>query len=259
MSERAVGIIRASQGDDGKESLREQREEIPRLLCELLETDLESVGEYGSGKQIVILDLGIHTGFSTYSRNPNEYNGELLDQNDDIQNLLQDLKNGEFAYIGARDKNRISRDDFFSEIKRAATVFGDADFVLWKDDNDVDSMGSSVEHVIARKKKQQEIEESIRMLRNKMERGEPVGRPPYGYKYNTDKTALLPDLPDFEKALQVLALLDDDDWTWADIEEETGVNPGTMTSIRDRKAEYVADAREHDIDLPDGLDELAAE
>jgi hypothetical protein len=205
----------------------------------------------------VILDLGIHTGFSTYSRNPNEYDGELLDENDDIQQLLTDLKNDEFAYISARDKKRITRDGFFNEIKRAATVFGDADFVLWQDDNDVDSVGSNVEHEIARKNKLQEIKDSIRALRNKQERGEPLGRPPYGYKYNTDKTALVPDLPDFEAALRVLVLLDDDDYTWPAIEDETGVNQGTMTSIRDRADEYIADAREHDIKLPDGLDAVS--
>lgn len=259
MSERAVAVIRASQGDDEKESLKEQREEIPRMLCKLLETSPENVGEYGSGAQIEILDLGIHTGFSTYSRNPNEYNGELLDENDDIQQLLTDLKHGEFDYIAAKDKNRISRDDFFSEIKRAATVFGDAEFALWKDDDDVDSVGNSVEHLISRKKKLQEIKDSIRNLKKKMERGEPVGRPKFGYKYNTEKTKEIPDLPDFTAALRVLALLPDDEWTWAAIEEETGVNQGTMTKIRERREQYIADAREHNIELPEGLEDALAD
>lgn len=260
MNERAVIIIRASQGDDAKESLEEQREELPRIACELLETSPDNIGEYGSSEQIEILDLGIHTGFSTYSRNPNTYEEELLDENEDIQQLLTDLENGEYDYIVAKDKNRISRDDFFAEIKRAATVFGDAEFALWKDDDDVDSVGSSVEHLIARKQKQQEIKDSIRAIQRKKEKGHDLGRPKFGYKYNSEKTAQVPDLPDFERALRVLVLLDDDDWSWAEIEEETGVNQGTMASIRDRREQYIADAREHeDVALPEELREEFSE
>lgn len=113
-------------------------------------------------------------------------------------------------------------------------VFGDAEFVLWKDDDDVDSVGSGVEHVIARKQKQQ-IEDSIRTIRKKQERGDDLGRLRFGYKYNSKKTRQIPELPDFDRALRVLALLDDTSWTWADIEEETGVNQGTISSIRDRR------------------------
>ncbi|KAB1198121.1 MULTISPECIES: resolvase [Haloferax] len=254
MSERAVVLIRSSQGDSAKESLREQREVLPRIACSLVDCHASGIGLFGTGAQVEIIDIGIHTGFSTYTRNPNEYDGELLDQNGDIQTLLAELKTGKFQYVIGKDKNRISRDDFFNEIKRAATVFGNAEFVLWKDDNEVDSVGSSVEHLIARKQKEQEIEDAIRAIERKKERGDDLGRPKYGYTYNNAKTAQVPG-DDFRRALRVLSLRDGGA-TYREIEDETGIGQGTIANILSRREAYLTDAEEYSVEYPSGLETL---
>lgn len=258
MSERALVYIRSSQGDDAKEALEEQRDVLPELACDVVDATPENVDEFGSGAQVEELDLGVQTGFSTFERDPDEYDLTLLDNHPDVQEAIERLENGEYDVLVAKDIERVSRDDYFAHFKRALRR-GDADFVFWQDDSgDVDSLASGVTRFVARKKKQQEIEDSKRALRNKMERGEPVGRPAYGYKYNTNRTALVPDLLEFNRALRVLELLNADDWTWAEIEEETGVSQGTMAGIRDRREEYLADAREHeDVELPEELEQPA--
>lgn len=258
MSERALVFIRSSKGDDAKESLEEMRDVLPEIACDTVDCTSGDVGEFGSGAQVEVLDLGIQTGFSTFERDPEEYNETLLDNHPDVQEAIDRLENDEFDILVAKDVQRVSRDDYFAHFKRALRR-GDAEFVFWKDDSgDVDSLAAGVTRLVAQKKKQQEIEDSKRAVRRKMERGEPVGRKPFGYDYNSDKTEQIPDQPDFTNALRVLALLDDDEWTWAAIEEETGINQGTMSSIRDRREQYIADAREHNIELPDALEDALA-
>lgn len=227
MSDRAICFVRASQGDDGKESLEYQREVIP-------ETARNLVGDDG---EVDVIDLGIHTGFSTYTRHPDEYDRELLDHNEDVQRAVEEIEDGVYDFIVARDKERISRDDYFKDFKRAA-MFGEAEFVFTDSEGeDVDSISSEVTHVIAKKKKQEEIEAAKEAKRRRQEKGYPDGRPPYGLEYNTDKTGFRPKKGEYEEVERIFELADDG-VSQREIAEKVDAGIGTVNRILNNRERY---------------------
>ena len=75
---RAVCLIRQSQGTDDSVSLELQRKEIPELADE-----------------VDIIDLGIHTAFSSAPKKNHE---KRIDSNPQIQQLLKDLRDGKYGF-----------------------------------------------------------------------------------------------------------------------------------------------------------------
>jgi len=118
---KALAWIRKSKGDDEDIGLEEQRE-LVRGLAE------EVAGE------VEVLDLGIHTGFSTMTRDDP---AGLLDQNLRVQECVGELEAGEYSHLVAWDDRRICRDEYFSVVQYAATQ-GDAEIVYVGDVNEDD-------------------------------------------------------------------------------------------------------------------------
>ena len=99
MATKALTWIRKSKGTESDIGLKQQRESV-QLVAEELAPTVET------------LDLGVQTGFSTLTRD--EDANQLLDECDDVQNAVEDLRNGEFDLLVAYDDRRVARDEYFS-------------------------------------------------------------------------------------------------------------------------------------------------
>jgi len=216
MSKAAV-VIRKSQGDRDDASLEIQREKVPEMLYEM---------GYSDG-DIDMYDLGVHTGFSFHTKKDHD---ERIDNNEQIQELLEKLKDGEYDHIAAYDYTRICRDDFFSRFKGEA-IKGDAKFAFIEGSEEVDSLSETVKRDVETYVKQQEIEKSKEAIRERKQKGKPLGKPPFGLKYSDDKSDLVPREEEFELVRQVIRQREDKDATYADVEDRTGVNRSTAYKI----------------------------
>lgn len=228
---KALAWIRKSKGSDDDIGLEDQREMVPTLANEL-------------AGNVEKLDLGVHTGFSSMTRD--EPSG-LLDQHNDVLDAVERIRIGEYDYLTAWDDRRICRDEYFTIIEYACKQ-GDCEIVYVGDVAD-DDLAFDLKRRIERDTKEEEIRKAKRALRIKKERGDDLGRPRFGYTYNTAKTVQIPDDDEFERALQVIHLRDEGG-TYSEIENATGVSQGTIANILSRREEYLTDAADYDFAFP---------
>lgn len=80
---KALAWIRKSKGDESDIGLKEQRELVRALANDVAD-------------EVEVLDLGIHTGFSTMTRDDP---AGLLDQNKDVQEHVDELQAGEYSHL----------------------------------------------------------------------------------------------------------------------------------------------------------------
>lgn len=218
---KALAWIRKSKGNDDDIGLEDQREKVKALADELADTRDD-------------LDLGVHTGFSTMSRDDD---AGLLDQYEPVTDAVERLQSGEYDYLAAWDDRRVCRDDYYTVIEYACKQ-GGCEIVYFADVND-DDLTFDLKRRIERDTKEEEIRKAKRAI--KKERGDDRGRPRFGYTYNSSKTEQVPDGYEFEQALQVIQLRNEGE-TYAAINNETGVPEGTISNILDRREQYLADA-----------------
>jgi len=149
---KALAWIRKSKGDESDVGLEEQRELVRALADDIAD-------------EIDVLNLGVHTGFSTMTRD--DPTG-LLDQNDRVQERVGELEAGEYTHLIAWDDRRICRDEYFSVIQYAAEQ-GDAEIVYVGDVNE-DDLTFDLKRRIERDTKEEEIEKSQRAIERRKER-----------------------------------------------------------------------------------------
>lgn len=227
---KVLAWIRKSKGSDDDIGLEDQREKVPALANELAEI-------------VEKLDLGVHTGFSSMTRN--EPAG-LLDQNEAVKETVERIRNGEFDYVTAWDDRRICRDEYFTIIEYACKQ-GDCEIVYFGDVAD-DDLTFDLKRRIERDTKEEEIKKAKRALEIKKERGDDFGRPQFGYTYNAEKTKKIPGKEDFQRALRVIQLRDQGR-TYAAINNTTDVPEGTIANILERRDEYLEGAESCGITL----------
>lgn len=220
---KSLAWIRKSKGSDDDIGLEDQREKVPALAGKLAD-------------EVERLDLGIHTGFSSMTR---DEPAGLLDQNEDVRDTVERIRNGEFDYLAAWDDRRVCRDEYFTVIEYACKQ-GGCEIVYYGDVAD-DDLTFDLKRRIERDTKEEEIRKAKRALKIKKERGDDLGRPRFGYTYNSSKTEQVPDEDEFERALRVIELRDEGA-TYSTINNETGVSEGTIANILDRREQYLADA-----------------
>ena len=85
--------------------------------------------------------------------------------------------------------------------------------------------------------KRGEIERAKREIKKRRERGLPLGRPPYGFRYSKDKTRLEIDPEEFEKALKVIELRDEGH-SWREISSIVDIPITTARRVWMRKEKY---------------------
>lgn len=216
----ALAWIRKSKGSEDDIGLTEQRHAVPRLAYRLT----------GDWTTVDVLDLGVHTGFSTLSRN----DSGMLDDNERVQAALEELRAGAYDYLVALDDRRVCRDGYFEVIKHAA-VSGDAEFVYVRDVAE-DDLTHDIKRRVERDTKEEEIEKSRQAIRARQERGYDHGRPRFGMTYDAAGHYQVPG-EEFETVQNILRRRDEGE-TFATIADAVDVPESTVRNVVDRRDWY---------------------
>ena len=216
---RALAWVRKSKGDDSDVGLQEQRDVVGGLANELAD-------------DVVTLDLGVHTGFSSMTRDDP---AGLLDQNERVTERVADLEAGRFDYLVAYDDRRVCRDEYFSVIQYAATK-GDAEIVYVGDVNE-DDLTFDLKRRIERDTKEEEIDKSRRAIERRQEQGFDHGRPRFGMRYDERGEYQVPG-EEFDTVLDIFRH-DRNDKSRREIASAVGVPVGTVQRVLDRREWYV--------------------
>lgn len=215
---RALAWIRKSKGEESDVGLEEQRELVRALAADLAD-DVER------------LDLGVHTGFSTMTRDDP---AGLLDQNERVQERVSELEAGEYSHLVAWDDRRICRDEYFSVIQYAAEQ-GDAEIVYVGDVNE-DDLTFDLKRRIERDTKEEEIEKSRRAIERRKEQGYDHGRPRFGMTYDAAGEYQVPG-EEFDTVLDIFQL-DNDGKSRREIADAVEVPTSTVQNVLDRREWY---------------------
>ncbi|PHQ44037.1 resolvase [Halorubrum sp. C191] len=218
MSE-ALAWIRKSKGEELDVGLEEQRE-LVRALADDIVDDVE------------VLDLGVHTGFSTMTRDDP---AGLLDQNDRVQDRVSELEAGRYTHLVAWDDRRICRDGYFSVIQYAAKQ-GDAEIVYVGDVNE-DDLTFDLKRRIERDTKEEEIEKSRRAIERRKEQGYDHGRPRFGMAYDDSGEYQVPG-EEFDTVLEIFRL-DNSGKSRREIADEVSVAISTVQNVIQRREWYI--------------------
>ncbi|UXF50868.1 MAG: hypothetical protein HQRvContig02_28 [Haloquadratum phage sp.] len=216
---RALAWVRKSKGDDSDVGLQEQRDVVGALANEL-------------GDDVVTLDLGVHTGFSSMTRDDP---AGLLDQNERVTERVDELEAGRFDYLVAYDDRRVCRDEYFSVIQYAATK-GDAEIVYVGDVNE-DDLTFDLKRRIERDTKEEEIDKSRRAIERRQEHGYDHGRPRFGMTYDDAGQYQIPG-EEFDTVLDVFRH-DRNDKSRREIAAAVDVPVATVQRVLDRREWYL--------------------
>lgn len=216
---KALAWIRKSKGNDSDVGLEEQRE-LVRALAEDVASEVD------------VLDLGIHTGFSTMTRDDPV---GLLDQNERVQNRVDELEAGTYSHLVAWDDRRICRDEYFSVIQYAAKQ-GNTEIVYVGDVND-DDLTFDLKRRIERDTKEEEIKKSRRAVERRRNKGYDHGRPRFGMTYDADGQYQIPG-EDFDTVLEIFQY-DGNGMSRREIAEAVDIPLGTVQNVLDREQWYV--------------------
>ena len=207
--DRALAVVRRSQGDDNGAGLRLQREQVPELAKELAD-------------DIDILDLGVHTGFSILTR---DEDAARIDSNPEVVDAIDRVRDGVYEVIVAWDDRRLARDDYFAEWRRAARL-GGAEFAFIEDVEAVDSLTHGVRRTVETAVKQEEISKALTAIADRDSRNMWNSRPPTGLEFDDNRQYLV-EGPQFDELLEALRLYQNGA-SYREIVEETRLSRGTI-------------------------------
>jgi len=216
---KALAWVRKSKGDDSDIGLQEQREVVGALAADLAD-------------DVVTLDLGVHTGFSSMTRDDP---AGLLDQNERVTERVDELEAGAYDYLVAYDDRRVCRDEYFSVIQYAATK-GDAEIVYVGDVNE-DDLTFDLKRRIERDTKEEEIDKSRRAIERRKEQGYDHGRPRFGMTYDDRGEYQVPG-EEFGTVLDIFRH-DRNDKSRREIASAVDVPVATVHRVLDRREWYV--------------------
>lgn len=216
---KALAWVRKSKGDDSDIGLQEQREVVGALADDLAD-------------DVVTLDLGVHTGFSSMTRDDP---AGLLDQNERVTERVAELEAGRYDYLVAYDDRRVCRDEYFSVIQYAATK-GDAEIVYVADVNE-DDLTFDLKRRIERDTKEEEIEKSRRAIERRKDEGYDHGRPRFGMKYDEAGQYQVPG-EEFDTVLDIFRH-DRNDKSRREIASSVDVPVATVHRVLDRREWYL--------------------
>ena len=216
---RALAWIRKSKGDDDDIGLEEQREVVPGLAAELAD-------------EVERLDLGVHTGFSTMTRDDES---GLLDQNERVTERIDELRSGRFDYLVALDDRRVCRDEYLRVIQYAAGQ-GNTEIVYAGEVNE-DDLTFDLKRRIERDTKEEEIEKSRRAIERRKQQGYDHGRPRFGMTYDANGHYQVPG-EEFDTVTEIFQL-DNAEKSRREIADEVDVPVATVQNVLDRREWYV--------------------
>jgi DNA invertase Pin-like site-specific DNA recombinase len=219
----ALAWIRKSKGSDDDLGLELQREQVTTQAEELAD-------DYNT------LDLGVQTGFSSLSRDDTG----LLDQRDDVQEAVDDIRDGRYDLLVAYDDRRICRDDYLSVIEYAC-VQGDCEMVFVSDDVETDDLAYDIHRRVEQKTKEEEIDKAKAAIAERQSRGYWQGGEPFGLQFDDNGQYLVPD-DDYDRVMKAFEMVDDH--SYREIEDELGISKATLSQIFQRGREFYAQRAE---------------
>lgn len=230
-------VVRSSQGSDDKVSLDVQRERTLQLAKEHGVDDPD------------IIDFGIHTGWSLFTRGVEAEDEKRIDQNPKMQQLLDDLRAGEYDKLFAYDDTRPARDRFLVVVEHAC-IEGGCEMVFYED-ADTSSLMFWIKRFVETHAKLKEMRATLEALAHRDENDYWQGRPRWGTRFDDDGQYLEPG-EDFEEALTAIRLREEHGASYSDIIEATAVtSTGTLRSILDNASWYMDLADRHGVEVPE--------
>ncbi|CCQ32221.1 Resolvase domain protein [Halorhabdus tiamatea SARL4B] len=219
---RALAWIRKSKGSDDDVGLELQREEVHALAEEL-------------GDEVDTLDLGVQTGFSTLTRDP-DASTTWIDQHLDVQDTVEELRSGAYDVLVAFDDRRVARDEYFSVIEHAA-VQGGCDVAFVSDDVETDDLAFDIQRRVERKTKDEEIKKSKAAVKEKQENGHFHGTVPFGLAFTADKMHLEKHPVEWDQLLDAIERRENGE-TLASIADDIGTSAPTVSRMTNRGVEW---------------------
>ena len=216
---KALAWIRKSKGDDSDVGLEEHRELVPALANEVAD-------------EVEVLDLGVHTGFSTMTRDDP---AGLLDQNERVHERVEELQTGEYSHLVALDDRRVCRDGYFSVIQYAAEQ-GNAEIVYVGNVNE-DDLTFDLKRRIERDTKEDKIEKSRRAVRRRIKEGYDHGRPRFGMTYDDAGHYQVPG-KEFDTVMEIFQL-DNAGKSRREIADTVDIPVATIQNVLDRREWYI--------------------
>jgi len=217
MSKTAIGYTRLSQESDT--SINRQKKHIKEYARE---NELNLTSIYDEGRRA--------SGFDS--------DREKYDW------LLTDLESGAIDVLITNDKRRLARD--IDEVMRLIPdlrQYG-VEYHTWQDGHiDLsDPIRAAIEIVsaaAAHEEKMAEIEKAKEAVTDRIENGYDHGRPPKGFKFDSEGKYWIPDRDgEFDSIVEAIEAREAGA-TFPEIEDEFGIQPGTMHSIMEKKNLYL--------------------
>ena len=214
---RAVGYTRLSQESDT--SIDRQKRHI-RDYTDELGFDLETI--YDDGER--------SSGFD-------ESREEYVELRDRVQS-------GEIEAVVVNDKRRLARD--FDETMRLVLDLREHDVeahTYQEGQLDLsDPVQAAVEVLQAASEheaKKKEIERAREAVQERIDNGFDHGRPPIGFRFDDAGERWVPDVGGrFEDVVEAIQMVDDG-VTYAEVKEELGIAPSTMSGVMKRRNRYL--------------------
>jgi len=166
------------------------------------------------------------------------------DERPEYQTLVEGVRAGEPDLVVMNDKRRIARD--VDEVMRLVPDFRENGVELHTVRDGAldldDPLTAAIEIVsaaAAHEEKMEEIEKSIEAIREKQERGDDIGRPRFGMRYDDSQPPKQVPDDEFEDVLEILRL-DNRGLSRREVSDEPGVPVATVHRVLKRREWYVA-------------------
>jgi len=215
---RALAWIRKSKGSDDAVGLELQREGVKETAHELADN-------------VDVLDLGIQTGFSTLTRDP-DASTTWIDQLSEVRDAVDELQDGTYDVLVAFDDRRIARDEYFSVVEHAA-VQGGCDVAFVSDAVETNDLAFDIQRRVERKTKEDEIAKSQAALRRRQKNGCYQGTVPFGLQWGPNSCYLQKHETEWEELLEAIERRSAGD-TLTEIADDIGTSVPTVSRITDR-------------------------
>lgn len=220
---RALVWIRKSKGSDDDIGLSIQRETLPELAEDIAD-------------KYDVIDLGVQTGFSTLTRDDET---GLIDQRDDVQEIVETIRSGNYDHLIAWDDRRVCRDGYFSVIEHAC-IQGDCELVFESDDVQRDDLSFRIHRTVERHTKDEEIRKARAAIKRRQEDGCYQGTIPFGLRLGRNKCYLERD-PEEWPVVEEIIDRRMNGVSVTQISEGTGVSRSSVSRIANRGIEWFED------------------
>ena len=163
---------------------------------------------------------------------------------EEYQQVRDRVQSGEIAAVVVNDKRRLARD--FDETMRLVLDLREHDVeahTFQEGQLDLsDPVQAAVEVLQAASEheaKKKEIERAREAVQERIDSGHDHGRPPTGFRFDEAGERWVPDREGrFEDVVEAIQMVEDGA-TYADVHEELGISPSTMSGVMDRKERYL--------------------